>query len=283
MKKLPIYILAITTLLGCSHSADTGKPKMYVSILPLKSIVQSITGNDVDVQVLVPAGASPESFELTPKQFIELNRSKLVFSIGLIDFERSLISKIDERSKIINLSDGIELIEGSCSHTKNGHHHTHGIDPHIWTSPRELKIVAKNAYDAIQAAYPDSVKYAANYTKLAAELDSLDCRTAKNIARSGVKYFIIYHPALTYYARAYGLQQIAIEQDGKEPAAKRLSQIIGQARVDGVKHIFYQSQYPASSVETIAKDVNADCVEIDPLSVDVTENIMRITDLITAR
>lgn len=98
-----------------------------------------------------------------------------------------------------------------------------------------------------------------------------------------MEYFIIYHPALTYYARDYGLRQIAIEADGKEPSAKQLTQIIRQAREDGVRRILYQSQFPASAVEVIARDIDAQYVEVDPLREDVIANIEEITGIITQR
>jgi zinc transport system substrate-binding protein len=95
------------------------------------------------------------------------------------------------------------------------------------------------------------------------------------------KSFIIYHPALTYLARDYGLTQVAVEKDGKEPSAKHLAQIINQARAEGVKHIFYQSEFPASSVAIICKDTGATAVEINPLSEDIFANIRHIVTLIT--
>ena len=143
--------------------------------------------------------------------------------------------------------------------------------------------LAENAYEAIRKAYPDSVKYETNYRLLQQELKALDERTAARIAASDVEYFIIYHPALTYYARDYGLRQIAIEADGKEPSAKQLTQIIRQAREDGVRRILYQSQFPASAVEVIARDIDAQYVEVDPLREDVIANIEEITGIITQR
>ena len=143
--------------------------------------------------------------------------------------------------------------------------------------------MAANAFEAIRKAYPDSVKYETNYNRLQKELQALDARTAEKIARSGIEYFIVYHPALTYYARDYGLRQIAIEADGKEPSAKQLTQLIRQAREDGVRRILYQSQFPASAVEVIARDIDAEYAEVDPLREDVIANIEEITGIITRR
>lgn len=330
MQKLVLKLLVcacIGSLCSCAQPAQPEEEMLYVSILPLKSIVGGIVGDDFDVRVLVPAGASPETFEPTPRQFVDLNRARLIFNVGLIDFETTLLGKIEARDKVVDLSRGIDLIAGSCSHAHgkvaradephaaamseeqqtagtaatpgerqlagshaatpapqaHGHCHAHGIDPHIWTSPRALQRMAANAYKAIHALWPDSVKYTENHARLQEQLAALDARTAGKIAASGVRYFIIYHPALTYYARDYGLQQVAIEDDGKEPSARALARLIEQARRDGVRKIFYQSQFPASAVEVIARDIEAQSVAIDPLKEDVIANIDSLTDLIVAQ
>lgn len=344
MQKLVLKLLVcacIGSLCSCAQPAQPEEETLYVSILPLKSIVGGIVGDDFDVRALVPAGASPETFEPTPRQFVDLNRARLIFNVGLIDFETTLLGKIEARDKVVDLSRGIDLIAGSCSHAHgkvaradephaaamseehqtagtaatpeeqqtagshaaatpgerqlagshaatpapqaHGHCHAHGIDPHIWTSPRALQRMAANAYEAIHALWPDSVKYTENHARLQEQLAALDARTAGKIAASGVRYFIIYHPALTYYARDYGLQQVAIEDDGKEPSARALARLIEQARHDGVRRIFYQSQFPASAVEVIARDIEAQSVAIDPLKEDVIANIDSLTDLIVAQ
>lgn len=283
MRKIYIALLIAIVCGGCTSPRQTDGEPLYVSILPLRSLVQGIVGDDFDIEVLVPPGASPETFEPTPRQFVGLNKARMVFNVGLIDFENTLLAKVEDQEKVVNLSRGIELIAGTCSHGSHGHTHTHGIDPHVWTSPRALQKMAENAYEAIRKAYPDSVKYETNYRLLQQELKALDERTAARIAASDVEYFIIYHPALTYYARDYGLRQIAIEADGKEPSAKQLTQIIRQAREDGVRRILYQSQFPASAVEVIARDIDAQYVEVDPLREDVIANIEEITGIITQR
>lgn len=341
MKKFLTTFAAILLLVGCTEAPKTDSNTLYVSILPLKSLVGGIVGDDFDVRVLVPAGASPETFEPTPRQYVDLNRARLIFNVGLIDFETTLLGKLEAQEKVVDLSRGIDLIAGSCSHVHgkvaradephaaamseeqqtagtaatpeeqqtagshaaampgerqlagrhaatpapqaHGHSHAHGIDPHIWTSPRALQHMAANAYEAIHALWPDSVKYTENHARLQEQLAALDARTAGKIAASGVRYFIIYHPALTYYARDYGLQQVAIEDDGKEPSARALARLIEQARHDGVRRIFYQSQFPASAVEVIARDIEAQSVAIDPLKEDVIANIDSLTDLIVAQ
>ena len=253
---------------------------IFVSIAPLKPIVEAIVGDDFSVEVLVPAGASPETFEPTPKQFIALNESVMVLSTGLLDFEKSILQRVHDQSKVINLSQGITTIAGSCSHTHHGKHCHHGVDPHIWCSPKCIDIMAKNTYNAIVAMVPDK-DYTTAYSTLNERIKELDSVVTKLCNNSSLPYFIIYHPALTYLARDYNLEQVAIEHEGKEPSAKHLATIIERARCDGMKRVFYQSEFPESSVAIVAEDIGAETVEINPLDENIFENLATIATLIT--
>ena len=273
--------MATLLLLGCngasnkSHNAD-----IIVSIEPIKYLVESIVGDDLSVKVLVPTGSSPETYEPTPKDIISLNNAQMVFSTGLIEFENILLDKIGSKSNIVNLSSNIDLIEGDCSHHHDGCSHAHGVDPHVWTSPKELRIMARNIHSAIKQHYPDSTKYDQAYLNLDDELVNLDidCRTLLNT--SSQKAFIIYHPALAYYARYYGLEQIAIENEGKEPSAKYLAQVIDIARQNNIKRLLYQIEFPRSAVEVIANDMDIEPIQINPLSDNPIQFIRDVTHII---
>ena len=282
MKKFLYLFIYIALAISCtSTSKKVDSNTIFVSIAPIKPLVEAIVGDDFAVEVLVPAGASPETFEPTPKQFIALNNARMVFSVGLLDFEKQLLSKIHNQSKIINTSGGITTISGSCSHTHHGKHCHHGVDPHIWCSPKSLATMAHNINAAITAQMPDSTKYAHNYITLKEKLLSLDAEVAQMCSNTTLPYFIIYHPALTYIARDYNLEQVAIENEGKEPSAKHITAIIDRARKDGIKRVFYQSEFPRSSVEIVAEDIGAEAVEINPLAENVFDNIRDMVELIT--
>lgn len=281
-----------TMFVGCAERKIVVENHAVVSIAPLKPLVENILGDDFEVSILVPQGASPETFEPTPKQLREVETARFVFGTGLLDFEQALLHRVARNEQIINLSQGIELIAGTCSHAHHNHntacehgcsheHHAHGIDPHIWCSPKALGKMAENTYNAIAREMPDSTKYEERYTSLCIRLLELDEEIAEMCRQSPRSTFYIYHPALTYLARDYGLTQVAVEHEGKEPSAKHLARIIEQARAEGIKHIFYQSEFPASSVEVICKDINATAVEINPLEEDIFDNIRHIVTLIT--
>jgi zinc transport system substrate-binding protein len=278
MQKIATFIICTLLIVGCATKNDNHKKTIYVTITPMQSIVEEITAGDFEVEVIVPKGASPETFEPTPKQVTSFSDAEFIFSTGLIDFEQSLVKRISGDAEVVNLSKDIELIAGSCSH--GNHQHKHGVDPHIWTSPRALRTMVTNAHDAIMAHYPDSVKYTEATERLLERIGELDTYCAARIEEAGVEAMMIYHPAYTYYARDYGIEQIAIEHDGKEPSLRQTTALIEKAKEHGVKAILRQPQYSEDKVRAIANDAGAEIITTDPLSEDILAEIERVTEII---
>ena len=278
MQKIATFIICVLLIVGCTTKSDSDKKTIFVTITPMQSIIEEITAGDFDIEVIVPKGASPETFEPTPKQVTSFSDAELIFSTGLIDFEQSLVERISGDAEVVNLSNGIELIAGSCSH--GNHKHKHGVDPHIWTSPRALRTMVTNAHKAIMAHYPDSVKYTEATGRLLERINKLDNYCATRIKAEGVEAMMIYHPAYTYYARDYGIEQIAIEHDGKEPSLRQTTALIEKAKEHGVKAILRQPQYSEDKVRAIANDAGAEIITTDPLAEDILGEIERVTEII---
>lgn len=281
-----IVVGSIVTVILSSKSSrqnnDNGTKSIVLSILPLKGLASDLFSDDFSIHVLVPPGSSPETYEPTPQQLIEVSKAEWVFTTGLIDFEHELISKAAQtaENKVVNLSEGITLLSGCCGGSIHSHHN-HGVDPHIWTSPQQLKIIAANMCEPIIKVTPEKAdKYKDALKKLNAKLDSLDAYIRESISNAGINGFFIYHPALTYYADDYGINQVSIEHEGKEPSAEQLKGLIQIARRDGIDKILYQKEFSRSVVETIAKDIGAEPVEIDPLAEDILESILFVTNQI---
>lgn len=278
MQKIATFIICTLLIVGCTTKSDSDKKTIFVTITPMQSIIEEITAGDFDIEVIVPKGASPETYEPTPKQVTSFSDAELIFSTGLIDFEKSLVERIGDDAEVVNLSNGIELIAGSCSH--GNHQHKHGVDPHIWTSPRALRTMVTNAHKAIMAHYPDSVKYTEATGRLLERINKLDNYCATRIKSEGVEAMMIYHPAYTYYARDYGIEQIAIEHDGKEPSLRQTTALIEKAKEHGVKAILRQPQYSEDKVRAIANDAGAEIITTDPLAENILGEIERVTEII---
>lgn len=278
MKK--IILIATTALLfvACAtqKSGDNEKT-IFVTIAPLQHIAEELTCGDFSVELLVKQGASPENFEPTSSDIARLNDAEMVFSTGLISFEHSLTHNLGDR--VINLSEGIATLEGTCSH----HHcnHSHGIDPHTWTSPRELRTMVENMHRALMSHYPDSMKYNDAAERIVARLDSLDSYCRAQLGDGKKRAIMIYHPAYTYLAHNYHIEQIAIENEGKEPTAKHLVELIERGREMGVRAIFHQPQYSADKLRSIAEELGAEVIMTDPLAFDIESEIRRVVDIIS--
>lgn len=274
---LLIMATALLSVACATQKSGDNKKTIFVTIAPLQHLAEELTCGDFSVELLVKQGASPETFEPTSSDIARLNDAEMVFSTGLISFEHSLTHSIGNR--VVNLSEGITPLGGTCSH----HHcnHSHGIDPHIWTSPRELRTMVGNMHRALMSHYPDSTKYNVAAERIVARLDSLDSYCRAQLGDGTQRAIMIYHPAYTYLAHNYNIEQIAIENEGKEPTAKHLVELIERGRKMGVRAIFHQPQYSADKLRSVAEELDAEVIMTDPLSFDIESEIRRVVDIIS--
>lgn len=262
---------------GTPKSSDERKI-VVVSIAPLGYIVEQIADTTVRVEVLVPETTSPETYEPTIKQIHSLSNASAYLAVGLIDFEHELEGRIKEiapNAKYLNVSQDLQLLEGECVH--GDHNHSHGTDPHIWLSPKLVRQISVKVAELLIAQNPDSEQlYVDNLTKFTTLIDSLDVELA-SILSNAPRVFAIAHPSLTYFANDYGLTQIPVEIEGKEPSANSLRQTIEQVRKAKVATIIYSKQASDQAAKTLAREVGASLVEFDPLSADWANNLRYIS------
>lgn len=165
-----------------------------------------------------------------------------------------------------------------CSH---GHHHG-PVDPHIWSSPKQARIIVRNMSKALIAIDPDNeATYKNNLARLEKEIAATDSILTELFANASSKAFIIYHPALTYLARDYGLTQYPLELDGKEPSPSQMQFLSAIARQTGIRVVFIQEEFDQKNAETIAKEIGAKLVTIDPLAYNWSEELIRIAKAIS--
>lgn len=284
MKRVSLFLLALMAIVcwSCSGKKNhDNRPKVVVSIAPLAYLVEAIADSTIAIEVLVPETTSPETYEPTISQLKSLSQAEAYIAIGLIDFEIELQGKIAElapNAQYVDLSQGIDLIQGTCSHTHHGEGHNHGADPHTWLSPRLLKIMSANIAQSLCQRLPENKEmYIANLHKLYAELDSLNTFINSSLSDKKFRKFAIAHPSLSYFAQDYKLEQIPIEVEGKEPTAGQLSALISRLKSDTITSIFYQRQVSGASVEVIAGHVGGHGIEFDPLARNLTANLKDIT------
>lgn len=295
MKPMILFIVLSLFFINCnSPVSDNGAEKFQitVSILPQKYFVQRIVGNgdnlDFDIHVMIPPGHSPASYAPTPQQMKALSRSKLYFRIGHIPFERAWVKNIaanNPRMKIIDTSGGVDLIktgEDEDHHDKNHHHHA-GNDPHIWLSPRAVKIQAKHILDGIIEIDSENQEfYKENYRLFLGEIDRLDNEIKILLEKCKGKKFMVFHPAWSYFAREYGLEQLPVELDGKAPNPASLKKIIDLAKKEKIRVIFIQEQFDTNSARAVAAEIGGEVIKMDPLAPDWLTNMKKIAQTLSS-
>ncbi len=270
----------LTWALRAKAADAASRTLAVVSILPQKQMVERVGGDAVRVEVLVRPGQSPHTYEPTPQQIAAIGRAAVYFSIGA-DFEPALVPKLRRahpKLRVVDTRQGIAL-QPMAAH--DHHHHGHGQhkhakgapDPHIWTSPPLVKQQAATIRDALAELRPEArAQFEASYARYAEELDALDAEVRQMLSGKKERRFMVYHPAWGYFASTYGLEQVPIEIEGKEPGPKTLARIVARARAEGVRVIFVQKQFSRTAAEALARDIGGEVVELDPLAEDFISN-----------
>ncbi len=249
---------------------------VFVSILPQQYFVQKIGGNHVTVAAMVRPGANPATYEPRPSQMTALASARLYFAIG-VPFEKAWMTRIaaaNPRMRIVPTQQGIEKMPMDTFLGESKPRRGGILDPHIWLSPRLVKIQAGHIARALAEADPlHRNQYQENYRRFAAEIDALDSDLKQMFAgRKGME-FMVFHPSWGYFARDYGLRQVPVEIEGKTPKPARLKKLIEHARRRGIRLILVQPQFSRKSAELIARAIGAHIVTADPLAEDWSQNL----------
>jgi len=275
MKRIIIVLITLTTLLSA-------KMQVCVSILPQAFFVQKIAGDLVDIEVLVKPGSSPATYAPKPSQLKLISDSSLYFTIG-VDFEQNWLhrfSSINDEMKLIDTTKGIEKISmKNDNHEKEEHegHHHKGLDPHVWLDPILVTSQVNIITDALVKEDPKNSKiYFQNRENFIKELNAVDAEIKKILSNTKDREFIVFHPSFGYFAKRYGLEQITIEKEGKEPSVKHIKKVIDFAKEHQIKRVFVAPQFSQKSAKQIAKLIDGTVTSINPLARKWDENILNI-------
>lgn len=253
---------------------------VLVSIEPQKYFVEQIGGSRIRVETVVPRAASPAAYEPKPHQMAAMAAAEAYFAIG-VPFEKIWLprfSAVNRDMRIIATDAGIDKIP------MTDHEEAAGIrDPHIWLSPRRVKIQAGHIADALRKIDPEHASYyEANHRAFIQELTDLDSRIQTLLKGFEGFQFMVFHPAWGYFARDYGLQQIAVEKAGKNPKPGQVRHLIDNARRRGIRVVFVQPQFSARSARVIAREIGGRVETADPLAPDWPQNLLRFARQIAA-
>lgn len=265
--------------LSSCRDKDEAHKSVAVSLPPQASLLREITGDSIEIITLMQADANPEAFEVTVKDMRAVSDASVYMKAGNLPFEATLTERIGQSNpslRFTDVSEGIELIYGTHAH---GNHIHEAADPHTWTSARNLKVIATNMLATVNDIDPDHKEYyTANYNRLIARLDSADIAIASRLSDIGAKSFLIWHPSLSYFARDYGLEQIAVGQDNKEMTPGQLRDTHRHAADEGTKVMFIQQNFDARQAQSLARELGIQVVQINPLDKDYLEQLNIIAD-----
>lgn len=277
-KLMLISIILSAALCGCISSNQPNAPlsqndtdasgdriNVAVTIAPLGDLVQAVGGDRVDVTVVVPPGAEPHTFEPTPSLMVKLSQADLYVMNGAgLEFWMDKLMAANQDLKIIDSSQGIELLKENAEET----------DPHVWISLRNAARQVDNIYTGLSDFDPEnSDYYAQNRDDYLRQFHELDGEFNSSFASSRIRIFVVHHPAWSYFARDYGLEQVPLMENEKEPGPKYLSQVIDQARKNNITTIFVEPEFNPKAAEVIAREMSAKVVSLDPLAPEYLENM----------
>ena len=289
LKPILFLLLFLTSIMyGCqAQSQESASQEMTdqvtVSILPQAYFIERISGDLIDVNVMVGPGEEAHTYEPKPEQMRALAESKVFFTIGL-EYEAVWVPRfldINPNLTFIDMAKDIERIPLSSDHD----HHEEGednhddedeagLDPHVWLSPENGRIIAKNTLEALSDLMPDaSDTFQENFETLIADIDSVDNRINDSLKNLEQREFMVFHPAWGYFAEYYNLEQLPVQVGGQDPSASELASLIEIAQTEKIKVIFIQPSFNTASAEAIAQEIGAEVAVVDPLAQDWLSNL----------
>jgi len=284
MRVMPLLVLLLLAALlsGCvSQRESSGQIKVATTIVPLGEFVHAVGGTRVSVTVLVPPGVEPHTFEPSPSQIREVADADIYAENGAgLESWMDSILQVNSRMLVVDTSKGVGLIAG----TGDGETASDGgmaMDPHIWLSPRNAMTQVRNICDGLTKVDPAGKDYYAdNRDKYINKLKELDAYLNSTFAGTKKKKFVVLHPAWTYFARDYGLTQIAIDVEEKEPGPRYLTELVSSAHANNITTVYVEPQYNPKMAEVISKEISGKVVSIDDLAPNYIENLKSVGEKI---
>ncbi|MFM1891671.1 MAG: hypothetical protein RLZ44_748 [Pseudomonadota bacterium] len=275
----PLLVLLLLSAVALPVAA--APLRVFVSVLPLQTLVARVGGEAVQVEVLVGPGHSPATYEPSPQQMAALAEATLFLRIG-VPFEQAWMARIaaaNPQLRVVDGRDGMLLRQVADHH---GHAHE-ALDPHVWTDPQRVRILVARLGDLLSELLPlQAARFRANAARLDAELVALDGELEQILACVQDRRFLVFHPAWGYLAERYGLEQVVIEVEGKEPGAKALAELIERARAQGLRRVLVQPQFSSRGATVVAAALQGQVVVADPLAPDLLANLRRVAQTIAA-
>jgi zinc transport system substrate-binding protein len=284
MKYIVNFLIIILIASGCGPQApkQNEKPIVLVSILPQKTFVEKIAGDDFEISILIPHGANPTTYSILPTQMAEISDASIWFRMGYVGFELSWADKIIQTNpemKVVDLSKGLDLIAARKDESTG---ELTGVDPHIWLSPTLVKKMVRTIRDELIVLRPDRTEvYNLAYQQYMKEIDEADLQVKQLFNGFEGRKFISFHPSLSYFAREYGIEQFSFQQMGKEPTPSQVANLVNIARADNIKVIYIQSDFDRENARMFVQEIDGEIIQVWPLNPEWSQNLIEMGRLIS--
>jgi ABC-type Zn uptake system ZnuABC Zn-binding protein ZnuA len=245
--------------------------RVVATIEPAAMLVRELAASRASVAVLVPPGASPHSFEPQPSDLAALAGAGLLVEVGgeLDAWVRALLSVASPAPPRATLleSPGLDRLPASHGHADAADGASHRFDPHVWLDPLRVRDSVLPALAARLAAADaaDAAGYAARLAEAQARCTALDAEIRSTLAGRG-RRFVAFHAAWRYFAERYALEEVGVieEAPGEEPTPRELAGLVARARAARVPAILVEPQLSPRIAETLAAEIGAKTVVVDP-------------------
>ena len=292
---LAFSFAAFSATSGCTKSENNAaddtddRPVLAVSVEPQRAWLENIVGDRFRIITMLPSGSNVETYEPTPEMRKSLADAKAYFMVGPLLLEGNLKMSAPDATNFIDTSNGIDPIYGTHNHCADHRsflpsEDVRTPDPHYWSSVVNARIMTKNMTDQVIAIDPDNAdEYRANYERYDAYLDSLDTAYRNRLEKLPNKVFMVWHPSLSYFARDYGLEQLAVGSESKEVSIQSMRHVIDHAISDSVRVFFHQHDYDSNQAQSINAAIGSHLVSINLGAYEWQDEFDNIVDELTAQ
>ncbi len=271
-------LFIILSLICASAQAQPATLNIAVSVAPQKYLAQKLAGEHANVRVMIKPGQSPTTWDPSPREMAQFASTDLLFCVG-VPFEHIWLPRLQNNFPNLKVCDPRQQIALRQMQEHDHHNETHHtqpeptnqtLDPHIWLDPLLDIQMAENMLHALKELDPAHQQdYQQRFEQLRHEFTQLHLEIEALLLPYQSRSFMVFHPSWGYFARRYQLQQMAIELSGKEPRGAKLAQITQQAQQNGITAIFIQTQFSQKAATTIANQIDAQVITLDPLAEDL--------------
>jgi len=297
LKILSALIFLLTTFLAaCQPQVEENlnpqeSAQVTVSVLPQAYFIERISGGSIAVNVMVGPGEEAHTYEPKPEQMRALAESQIFFTIGL-EYEAAWVPRFEDINpnlEIVDMAKGIQRIPLSSDHTHHDEEDSHaeeseeGLDPHVWLSPENGRLIAENTLAALIDLAPESADvFQKNYELLIADIEDVDRHINETLNGLTQRQFMVFHPAWGYFADHYNLEQLPVQVGGQDPSASELASLIDIAQNEKIKVIFIQPTFNTASADAISQEIGAEVAVVDPLAEDWLSNLQSAAEAFAA-